>query len=435
MIEQTFLPFKLERSNELLTPHAGLILAHEFHVALGVDRLLDENVPAPGSGRGYRPSDVVLPAVLMLLGGGRDLDDIKVIAQDRALRQAAQLNKVPAASTLGDWLRRAGASRRAMGGLSKVNREVCRTTLRQANATEVTLDVDTTIIEAHKRDATRAYDGTVGYQPMMGFVFETRSLLHEEFRPGSASPGSGAVKFIQQCQRRMPKGSRIGRLRSDSAFYNHKVTDYCASQGIEYVIGADWDKAVREAYKAIPDEGWTEFVASGSKKRREAAETVHTFNKGHTSFRLVFVRDVEQQKTLFEDQPRGRALISSFAVEKMTAAEVVEWYNQRGTAENFIKELKHGVGMLHMPCGQLEANAAWFRIGALAYNLFLLSQSLAWPVQLCDVTLGTVRWRLYQTAARLTHHARQAILKVATDAATLAVMVNWRRISYQLAFP
>ena len=100
MIEENVLPFKLEMTNEKLTPHAGLVVAHEFHLGLGLHRLLDEMLPGPGSNRGYRPSEVVLPLVLLLQGGGRDLEDISVIARDGALREAADLGKVPAPSTL-----------------------------------------------------------------------------------------------------------------------------------------------------------------------------------------------------------------------------------------------------------------------------------------------------------------------------------------------
>ena len=56
MISQNVLPFKLERSNESLTPHAGLVLAHEFHLALGLDRLLDTWLPPPRQ-RARAPSE------------------------------------------------------------------------------------------------------------------------------------------------------------------------------------------------------------------------------------------------------------------------------------------------------------------------------------------------------------------------------------------
>ena len=435
MIAETVLPFKLELTTEQLTPHAGLVLAHEFHLGLGLDRVLDAMLPPPGSNRGYRPSEVVLPVLLMLLGGGRDLGDIAVIANDGALREAAGLSRVAAPSTLGKWLRRTGKSARAMAGLAGVSDRLAVCRHQRAARREYTLDVDTTIIGAQKQDATRAYQGTVGYQPMVGFLYETRWLLHDEFRTGSASPQSGGVPFIEACRRRMPQGHRIAEVRSDSAFYNHDVTDSCHDAGLIYTIAADWDPAVTALYEAIPREAWTPVPVAAGDSRREVAETVHTFEEGHHSFRLVFVRDIEPQGELFDHgRRRRRGVATNASAAHRSTADVIAHYNRRGTAENYIKEVKHGFGMLGVPCGEQSANAAWFRIGALAYNLFLMQQAFGLPPELLHATVGTVRWRLYQTAARLVRHARRLILKVATDAATFAVLCELRVASCLCGF-
>jgi len=193
---------------------------------------------------------------------------------------------------------------------------------------------------------------------------------------------------------------------------------------------------IRGKGKDINSARISEFFGGFSGRLRETAETVHAFNRGTGSFRVVFVRDVEGQKTLFDThEPRDRALITNIAPEQQAAAEIVEWYNQRGTAENYIRELKHGFGMLHMPCGQERANAAWFRLGAMAYNLFLMQQAFGLPPELARATVGTVRWRVYQVAARLVHHARRLVLKVAADAETFAVLCDLRFASRSIAFP
>lgn len=434
MIPENLLPFKLEISNELLTPHAGLILAHEFHLGLKLDKLIDENLPSPGSGRGYKPSHFVMPVILTLQGGGRDINDIEVIARDNALREAAGISRIPAQSTIGDWLRRTGGSKKAMSGLSKVNGKITETMILSGKVSDFTLDVDTTIIEADKGDGTMAYEGTVGYQPIMGFLFENRILVHDEFRKGNESPKGGILKFIKKCKSRMPEGTRVARFRSDSAAYNVDVTDYCEDKKIEYTITAEWDTAVKAAYENLPASAWNRFIASSSHRLREVAETVHTFNKGKSAFRLIFVRDVEPQRDLFGGCARVHALITNISQTKKDAASVVEWHNQRGTSENFIKELKCGVGMRHMPCGQFEGNAAWFRIGALAYNLFLTQQEFGLPPELQSATIETVRWRFYQVAGRLVKHARQLILRVATDAITFAAMLKLRKAACRFAF-
>jgi Transposase DDE domain group 1 len=432
MIEQNVLRFKLELTDELLTPHAGLVLAHEFHLGLGLDGLLDEHLPPPLSNRGYSPSEVVLPLVLMLLGGGRSLEDIGVIAGDWALREAAELRRVPAATTLGDWLRRLGNSGAGMSGLARVNDRLTGCRYRQGVRTDHRLDVDATIIAAHKADATRAYEGTVGYHPMLGFLDDTRWLLHDEFRTGSEAPQANGVAFIEACRDRMPAGHRIAEVRSDSAFYNHAVTDHCQGAGMIYTIAAAWDPAVVAAYRSILATAWTPVPVEKGKPHREVAETMHGFNHGNHGFRLVFIRDIDEQGTLFQADHRGRGVITNAAMEHRSTAQVIAHYNRRGTAENYIKELKHGFGM---PCGQQPANATWFRIGVLAYNLFLLQQAFGLPPELLHVTVGTVRWRLCQVAARLVRHARRLVLKVATDAATFATFSDLRIVSRSLAAP
>jgi len=432
MITQTRLPFKIEKTKENLTAHAGLAVAHEFNLAVGLGRLLDVHLPPPGSNRGHKPAEWIMPLILMLQGGGQDLTDIKVIVQDTALRRACRLEKIPNESTLGDLLRRTGARPQAMHGLAAVHTALTKTMLLEGTTTDFTLDVDATIILADKHDATVAYDGTKGYHPMLGFLAENRWLIHDEFRTGSASPQVGIVDFIDTCRSRMPEGCRIGKFRSDSAAYNHHVTDHCAKHNMLFAIGADWDAAVIKLYNKLTNDDWSPYTPSGSRKPRQVAQTVHTFEKSRNSFRLIFVRDADPQKELFPSCRRGRAIITNISHDT-PAADVVEWYNQRGAAENHIKEVKYGFGLRRVPCGQLAANAAWCRIAAIAYDLFLMQQALALPEHLATSSVTTVRWRLYNIAARLVRHGHRLILKIAADTCAIRLLQNIRCVAHRLA--
>ena len=83
-------------------------------------------------------------------------------------------------------------------------------------------------------------------------------------------------------------------------------------------------------------------------------------------------------------------------IREEDAEEVIKLHNQRGEVENYIKELKSGFGMEWMPCAEAHANAVFFRIGVIAYNLFLAMKLLALPPWYGTFTMSTVRWRLYQ---------------------------------------
>ncbi len=98
MIKQTVLPFKLEKTKDLITAHAGLALLGEFAVGLGLLNALDKNLPAPGSGAGYCASEHTLPLILMLNGGGRSLEDLRQIRDDQGLREVLALHRMPPAT-------------------------------------------------------------------------------------------------------------------------------------------------------------------------------------------------------------------------------------------------------------------------------------------------------------------------------------------------
>jgi len=135
-------------------------------------------------------------------------------------------------------------------------------------------------------------------------------------------------------------------------------------------------------------------------------------NKTEEAFRHIVIRR-PYQSTLFAEQELG-VMYTVIVTNRMESAEdVVKWYNQRGEcSENRIKELKIGFGMERMPCGQYEANAVFFRIGTLAYNIFRLFAlkmlSLSWHRH----QVQTVRWRLYQIAGKIVFHGGQVFLKV-----------------------
>lgn len=75
-----------------------------------------------------------------------------------------------------------------------------------------------------------------------------------------------------------------------------------------------------------------------------------------------------------------------------------------------------------MPRGKSYANAVFFRLRVLAYNLFLALKILGLPTEWRSYTIGTVRWRLYQVACRVVHHARRVVLKMATTIEKVALI-------------
>jgi len=404
---QTVLPFKLAANDESLTAHGGLALFGEYLRAMSICGLINLELPGPGSAAGYDPSAHILPLILMLAGGGRTLEDLRVLRHDEGLRLLLRLNEMPSSDATGDWLRRMGAKESGgLAGLQRVNRCVFRRLLRNDERTDYTLDIDATQIVAEKREARYTYKGEKGYMPMVGHIAETGLVIGHEFREGNAAPAAGNLEFLQVCEGAMPKGKRIGAVRADSAAYQAAIFDWCEKTGKVFAIGADQDVAVKTAIAAIPESNWTRF------RDGEIAETVHCMNKTKKAFRLVVMRRAREQDLFGDHAPyRYHAIASNRSDEDAQAT--MEWYSRRGDdSENRIKDLKIGFGMEYMPCGSFRANAAFFSIGALTYNLYLGFRSHALGSGWEHSQVQTVRWRLFQTAGKIVRHGRQVFLKI-----------------------
>jgi hypothetical protein len=405
MIRQTILPFKIEMTRDLITPHAGLALVGEFAVGLGLLNSIDKYLPPPGSGAGYHPSEYIFPLILMLNGGGRSLEDTRQIRADEGLREVLPLEKIPSSDAFGDWLRNMGVNG-GLSGLEKVQRRLLKRGMKYDGIRGYTLDIDATGIVAEKQSAKMTYKGFKGYMPIVGHLAENGLVVGDEFREGNESPSSKNLAFITYCARQMPRGKRITALRSDSAAYQAEIINYCEDNGIQFAIGADLDEAVVSAIRAIPEKEWKPY------KSGYIAETIHSMEKTDEAFRLIVIRRPYQRTLFSEDEVRLKYTV--IATNRRESAEyVVRWYHQRGEySENRIKELKIGFGMERMPCGQLKANAMFFRIGTLAYNLFRLFTLKTLSPSWHRHQVQTVRWRLYQIAGKIVFHGGQVFLKL-----------------------
>src|SRR5215203_1209771 len=104
-----------------------------------------------------------------------------------------------------------------------------------------------------------------------------------------------------------------------------------------------------------------------------------------------------------------------FIVTNMTrpAERVVAFYNQRGTAEQHIKEGKNAVTWTRLSCRRFAANAVRLQLHALAYNLANFLRTLALPDAVKQWSLTTLRERLVKIGARIVRHARSVICQMA----------------------
>jgi len=402
--------YKLSTTKAAVTSFAGVPLvwgmAQSLGVAEGFNRLAIKERSS-----GYTPAEVGMTLLGIIAAGGEALDDVALLRGDEGLRLL--IGELPAANTLGEWLRRfKGKSRWALEGLVI---ETAVAVIRARGLQTVTLDVDAFFCESQKWNAGMNYEGLWGYCPMAITCAELKMPVAGLFRPGEASPMADIAGLLERVVQRLKQqcpGIPI-QLRSDSAGYQAGVVRVCQRYGVDFTITARKDEAVRTTIASIPKKAWQRFEDVAWEGRvTEIAETVHAFGDPDLpAYRLIVLRWAKKERELWDVEPyEYHAILVSR--ETQPAGLVVQFHrNRQDKSENVNKELsQNGVGK--WPCRKMRANAAYFQVVLLAHIVTAALKHLVLPEGWQTLTMKTLRFRMIRLAGIVQKRARSLWLKI-----------------------
>ena len=129
--------------------------------------------------------------------------------------------------------------------------------------------------------------------------------------------------------------------------------------------------------------------------------------------RYVALRFSGKQGRLFCDGTDTKYLAVVSDRRDLDAAELVRWHWQKaGTIEHLHDVTKNELGARLPPSGRFGANAAWYRLNLLTYNILTVLKRRALPERLRDARPKRLRYEVFSLPAILTEHARQLTAKV-----------------------
>jgi hypothetical protein len=99
--------------------------------------------------------------------------------------------------------------------------------------------------------------------------------------------------------------------------------------------------------------------------------------------------------------PRVGYIVTNFS---RPAERVVWFYNQRGKAEQYIKEGKNAIKWTRLSCRKFRDNAVRLQLHALAYNLANFMRTLALPKEAEHWSMTTLREKLVKIGAKVVRH-------------------------------
>lgn len=439
----TLLPFEIDTQvdDALLTAHAGVPLAMELFRASGAAKVVDEEVRLKERARGLSASQMVESLMALWLAGGERCEDLQRLREDEALSQLLGY-ALPSANAAREFLERFDVEdgplfkhgeqafvpeeSEPLQGLGAAHRALLAAVQKCVPQKRATLDVDATIVESHKRSAAVAYDGTTGFQPVVALWAEQDMIVHDEFRAGNVPAGCGNRRILEQALEALPEGVKEIYLRADTALYENEVMAFCEAQDIGYAISADMSVQLRQEIERLPEEAW-QLDREEAEALRQWAEVAYVPSDGDWRKdrpclrRYLAMRIVKRQGALFPDgnDRRHFALVTNREGDGLA---ILRWHRQKaGTVEHAHDVLKNELAGAALPSAKFGANAAWWRLNTLTFNLLSALKRLALPGEFLEARPKRLRFMVLNVVGKVVRHARRMLLRL-TSAAQQALL-------------
>jgi hypothetical protein len=343
------------------------------------------------------------------LAGYEDVNDADRLAHDPAMRAVVDrqgLDRAAAStSQMGRfetvWLT-SEANLAALADLSGA--WVDRVHARKPQTT-IVLDMDSSVSETHGTQEGTAYNGHFGctcYHPL--FVFNQFGDLERcALRPGNVHSADGWKDVLEPVIARYRHKTKRRYFRADAAFATPEVYEFLEAEGFKFTIRLPANPVLQENI------GWL--------LRRPVGRPPHGVRRTYASFRYQAKSWTRSRRVVAKVEWHPGELYPrvGFIVTNMTrpAERVVAFYNQRGTAEQHIKEGKNAVTWTRLSCHSFTANAVRLHLHALAYNLANFLRTLALPDEVAQWSLTTLRGKLVKIGAKVVRHGRYVAFQLA----------------------
>ena len=192
-------------------------------------------------------------------------------------------------------------------------------------------------------------------------------------------------------------------FRGDAAFANPEVYEFLEAEDMGYTIRLPANRVLQDKI--------------GYLLKRPVGRPPHEMRRYFASFSYQAQSWKKSRRVVAKVEWHPGELYArvGFVVTNLTrpAERVVTFYNQRGTAEQWIKEGKGAIKWTRLSCRTFAANAVRLQLHALAYNLGNFMRTLAMPKAAEPWSLTSLREKLVKIGAKVVSHGRYVTFHMA----------------------
>jgi hypothetical protein len=390
-----------------LTTDAGLLLVREFDEQLGLSADVVGRVTDTRDARyvTHELDTLVRQRLYQIAAGYEDVNDADRLREDPTFQMVAgdgrtALGSQPTLSRLENAVDWSAIQRLARTGVDWFCAYAYGPNEHPA---DLILDLDSTDDPTHGTQQLALFHGWYNqhmYHPLVWFEGRTGLLLRTRLRPGRDPSAATVIDELRHVlgplRRRFPSTPIF--LRGDAGMATPEVEAQLEAEGIRYVLGIGTNTVFKRRVAGL--------VANAHHRFGRTSRPVSL----RTSFWHRAKRWPHHRRILVKIDVTAQGLNVRFMVtnRRGRAADLVAWYDDRGTAENWIKEFKLDIHADRLSCHRFRANA--FRLQLHGIALLLLAyfrRAVLAGTRLASATIGTIRLHLLKVAGRVVRSVRR----------------------------
>jgi hypothetical protein len=451
-------PFHLDPRplSEMSSSNAGLLATSRAFRSLKLPDLIEANLSLKLRNRGFSEAQFIESLILLQTVGGDCPEDVRILHSDSCLERGLGF-ALPKVSAIRSFLDRFHdeevaalrpareeqksfilPSTNAIRALQEVQAGLVSRVAKlyeqqQSHLRIATVDQDATIIESHKRAALPHYEGGRGYQPMVAVWAEADLVLADEFRDGNVPARQEPLTCARLAFNALPSSVRERYFRGDSACHENELIGWLRHEDREkepggrigFAISAVMSPKLLESTRAVKESDWKTYATEADGTLRQWADldyvpTEATEKKDIRPLRYVGLRLLKAQGSLFAD---GSDRHHYAVVTNLTWAgdRLLKWHREKaGTVEHVHDEVKNALAGGHMPSQHFAANAAWFKLALMAYNLASAIRGLCFPAEERTMRFKRYRLTVVHVAGRMSRFANTLRLRLCAGVKVIA---------------
>jgi len=393
-----------------VTSDAGLLAIRELDEALGLTELAGLTLADTRTGRNVQHDQVALlrQSVYSRLAGYEDTNDAERLAVDPAMcAVVGTRSEKPVASTntLSRFETDTLTQGENLGALARLNGMWVSRAMGHTRSWRIILDLDSSESPVHGEQEGSCYNGyfkSVCYHPLFCFN-EYGDCEGAMLRPGHVPSAEDWRQVLEPVVARYRDKGTHKYLRADGAFAKPEVYKYLEEEDFGYAIRLPGNQVLVGHIEHL-------LIRPVGRPSKRRIVWYHEFCYQAASWqrpRRVVAKVEWHCGELF---PRVGFVVTNL---RATPQAVVEFYNRRGTAEQWIKEGKYALHWTRLSCHRFVANQVRLALFVLAYNLGNFLRRLALPGSIRHWSLRSIQVKLIKIGAKVVRHARQVIFQMA----------------------